>query len=65
MPTFKGRYDPEGAQAWLGEIKNIFWMMACTEEYKVLFGTHVLFEEAEDWWHNVRPRLEVIGVEIT
>ena len=23
-PTFKGRYDPDGAQTWLKEIKRIF-----------------------------------------
>ena len=23
-PTFKGRYDPDGAQTWLKEIERIF-----------------------------------------
>lgn len=39
--------------------------MACTEEHKVLFGTHMLSEEAEDWWDNTRQILEVVGAEIT
>ncbi|XP_050876107.1 uncharacterized protein LOC127079782 [Lathyrus oleraceus] len=33
--------------------------MACTEGWKVLFGTHMLSEEVEDWWDNARQRLEV------
>ncbi|XP_050878174.1 uncharacterized protein LOC127081990 [Lathyrus oleraceus] len=39
--------------------------MAYTEEHKVLFGTHMLSEEAEDWWDNTRQILEVVGAEIT
>lgn len=39
--------------------------MACTEEHKVLFGTHMLSEEAKDWWDNTLQRLEVVGAEIT
>jgi len=23
-PTFKGRYDPDGAQTWLKEVERIF-----------------------------------------
>ena len=57
-PTFKGRYDPDGAQAWLKEIERIFWVMQCTEVQKVRFGTHQLSEEADDWWVSVLPSLE-------
>lgn len=39
--------------------------MECTEEYKVFLGTHMLFEEAEDWWDNTHQRLEVVGAKIT
>ena len=48
-PTFKGRYDPDGAQNWLKEIERIFRLMECSEAQKVRFGTHVLAEEADDW----------------
>jgi len=30
-PTFKGRYDPDGAQNWLKEIERIFRVMECSE----------------------------------
>jgi len=26
-PTFKGRYDPDGAQLWLKEVERIFRVM--------------------------------------
>jgi len=26
-PTFKGRYDPDGAQMWLKEVERIFRVM--------------------------------------
>ena len=64
-PTFKGRYDQEGAQVWLGEIENTFIVVSSIEDQKVLFGTYMLSEEAEDWWDNARQRLEVVGTEVT
>jgi len=30
-PTFKGRYDLDGAQTWLKEIERIFRVMQCNE----------------------------------
>ncbi|XP_058757872.1 uncharacterized protein LOC131631111 [Vicia villosa] len=53
QPTFKGRHDLEGSQTWIRKIENIFRVMACTDEQKMLFDTHMLSEEAEDWWDNV------------
>ena len=57
-PTFKGRYDPDGAQVWLKEIERIFRVMDCEEEHKVRLGTHMLAEEADDWWVSIRHVLE-------
>lgn len=48
MPTFKGQYDPNGAQAWIRGIEKIFRVMACTDVQKVQFGNHMLEEEARD-----------------
>jgi len=47
-PTFKGRYDPDGAQKWLKEVERISRVMQCSEVQKVRFGTHMLAEEADD-----------------
>ena len=60
-PTFKGRYDPDGAQTWLKEIERVFRVMQCTEVQKVRFGTHMLAEEADDWWISLLPTLEQDG----
>ena len=30
-PTFKGRYDPDGAQTWLKEVERIFRVMQGSE----------------------------------
>lgn len=54
LPTFKEIYDPEGAQAWL----IFFRVLACTDEQKVLIGTHMLSEEAEYLWEDTCQRLE-------
>ncbi|XP_050878573.1 uncharacterized protein LOC127082382 [Lathyrus oleraceus] len=36
-PTFKGRYNPEGAQTWIQKIEKIFRVMASTNAYKSEF----------------------------
>jgi len=64
-PTFKGRYDPDGAQTWLKEIKRVFRVMQCTEVQKLRFGMHMLAEEADDWWIGLLPILEQDGAEVT
>src|SRR3954469_14875221 len=64
-PLFKGTHDPEGAQKWLKEIERIFRVIDCTKNLKVRFGTHMLSEEADDWWMASRDELESAGVAIT
>ncbi|XP_039683845.1 uncharacterized protein [Medicago truncatula] len=39
--------------------------MQCTEVQKVRFGTHMLAEEADDWWTSLLPTLEQDGVVVT
>ena len=34
-PTFKGKYDPNGALDWFTEIERIFHVMDCTQAQKV------------------------------
>ena len=57
-PTFKGRYDLDGAQTWLKEVERIFRVMQCNEAQMVRFGTHMLAEEADYWWVRTRPLQE-------
>jgi len=39
--------------------------MQCSEAQKVRFGTHMLAEEADDWWVSLLPILEQHGAEVT
>ncbi|KAI5399861.1 hypothetical protein KIW84_064979 [Lathyrus oleraceus] len=55
-----------GAQKWLKEIERIFRVTECADNQKVRFGTHMLSEEADDWWVATRTELETAGnAEIT
>ncbi|XP_058746976.1 uncharacterized protein LOC131619955 [Vicia villosa] len=65
LPTFKGKYDPEGSQTWLLEIEKFSRVMACTDEHKVLFGTHIMSGEAVYWGENTCQRLEAAGTMFT
>lgn len=60
-PTFKGRYDLDGAQTWLRKIERIFKVMDYSEVQKVQFDSHMLQEEADDLWINTR---QVLGATI-
>lgn len=64
-PTFKGRYDLDGALAWLKKIERIFRVMDYTTAQKVKFGTHMLADEVDDWWLAVLQRLETAGEGLT
>ena len=64
-PTFKGRYDPDGAQTWLKEVERIFRVMSCSDAQMVRFGTHMLAEEADDWWVSLQPILVNGGEVVT
>src|SRR4051812_114961 len=64
-PLFKGTHDPDGAQKWLKEIERIFRVIDCAENLKVRYGTHMLSEEADDWWVTTKTELDSDGIAIT
>lgn len=53
-PTFKGRFNPEGAQTWVQGMERIFRAMVTGDDQKVRLATHMLAEEAEHWWTNAK-----------
>ena len=65
QPTFKGKYDPDGALEWLKEIERIFHVMDFTPAQKVLYGTHMLAVEADDWWLETCQKLETASENVT
>jgi hypothetical protein len=64
-PTFKGRYDPDGAQTWMQAMERIFCAMVTSEDQKVRLATHMLAEEVEYWLTNAQGRLEAGGGAVT
>lgn len=65
LPTFQGRYDPDGAQTWMQAMERIFRAMLTSDDQKVRMATHMLAEEAEYWWTNAKGRLEAGGEAVT
>ncbi|XP_050877866.1 uncharacterized protein LOC127081680 [Lathyrus oleraceus] len=65
MPTFKGRYDPDGAQTWLREFERIFRVMDFSKAQKVQFDMHMLAKEPDDWWINTCQVLNVATEVVT
>jgi len=64
-PSFEGNYNPNGAERWMQEVENVLRGISCPEDHKVYMAAFMLTGEAEQWWGNVRERLERRGVEIT
>ncbi|XP_027927647.1 uncharacterized protein LOC114184538 [Vigna unguiculata] len=56
-PKFEGKFNPEGAQRWITEIKKIFNAMGCHKEHKVTYATYMLTGEAKNWWKVVNQTL--------
>ncbi|KAK2452132.1 hypothetical protein QL285_011125 [Trifolium repens] len=63
--SFKGGYNPEGAQKWLEGMEKIFGAMRCSEVQKVTLGTYMLQDDANYWWKNASQRLGYDGAVIT
>jgi len=59
-PTFKGRFDPVGAQTWVQGMERIFRAMVTSDDQKVRLTTHMLAEEAEFWWTKLRGDLRSV-----
>jgi len=64
-PTFKGRFDLEGALTWKESMERIFRVMVTYDDQKVRLVTHMLVEEAEYWWTSTKRRIESSGDVIT
>jgi len=64
-PTFKGRFNPEGALTWMEGIERILRAMVTNDDQKVRLATHMLAEEAEYWWTSTKRRIKASGDAIT
>jgi len=55
---FTGKASPDEADAWLCKCENIFRVMNCEDEQKLLFATNLLNEDAKYWWADMQQQME-------
>ena len=54
--TYDGISDPEAAYLWLDRVSEIYAVMGCSEEQKVLFSRFLMEAMAKDWWDAIKRR---------
>ena len=47
--TYDGTNDPEAAYLWLDSVSEIYVVMGCSDEHKVLFSRFLMAARAKDW----------------
>ena len=59
--TYDGIGYPEVAYLWLDRVSEIYVVMGCSDEQKVLFSGFLMVARAKDWWEAIKRR-HLIGV---
>ena len=54
--TCDGTDDPEAAYLWLDRVSEIYTVMGCSDEQKVLFLGFLMATRAKDWWEAIKRR---------
>ena len=54
--TYDGIDDPEAAYLWLDRVSEIYAVMGCSDEQKVLFSGFLMAARAKDWWEAIKRR---------
>ena len=54
--TYDGTDDPEAAYLWLDRVSEIYAVMGCSDEQKVLFSGFLMAARAKDWWEAIKRR---------
>ena len=52
--TYVGTDDPEAAYLWLDRVSEIYAVMGCSDEQKVLFSGFLMAARAKDWWEAIK-----------
>ena len=47
--TYDGTGDPEATYLWLDRVSEIYVVMRCSDEQKVLFSGFLMEARAKDW----------------
>ena len=51
--TYDGTGDPEAAYLWLNRVSEIYIVIGCSDEQKVLFSGFLMAAKAKDWWEAI------------
>ena len=54
--TYDGISDLEAAYLWLDRVSEIYVVMGCSDEQKVLFSGLLMVARAKDWWEVIKRR---------
>ena len=54
--TYDGTGDPEAAYLWLDRVSEIYTVMGCSDDPKVLFSGFLMAARAKDWWEAIKRR---------
>ena len=54
--TYDGTGDLEAAYLWLDRVREIYAVMGCSDEQKVLFSGFLMAARAKDWWEALKRR---------
>ena len=54
--TYDGTDDPETAYLWLDRVSEIYAVMGCSDEQKVLFSGFLMATRAKDWLEAIKRR---------
>ena len=54
--TYDGTGDPEATYLWLDRVSEIYAVMGCSDEQKVLFSGFLMAARAKDWWEAIKRR---------
>ena len=54
--TYDGIGDLEAAYLWIDRVSEIYAVMGCSDEQKVLFSGFLMEARAKDWWEAIKRR---------
>ena len=54
--NYDGTGDPEVAYLWLDRVSEIYAVIGCSDEQKVLFSGFLMVARAKDWWEALKRR---------
>ena len=54
--TYDGTGDAKATYLWLYRVSEIYTVIGCSDEQKVLFSGFLMVARANDWWEAIKRR---------